>query len=329
MGLLPNATRYFAEKHIEAAEKHLAAVQENLFTEGQEDRRAFEKFYNNLALFSGGTIALSVTYLGYLKSLGKPLLHQRVLTASWISLFICLLCSLLYVLVNLYYGHHYREHEYAEAKKKKFETEAEEVPKLGVLNIQTPQQIADFQNPRREAARICAENVERHEKLEKHYLKLWQWAGRIARLGFAGGIGLLMWFAITNVSLPPLLQQKDGINDEHKDPPGQWILESYSVVTGYVFRKDGVRYHAHCRGMLEASTFKKNGLDLSAGLVPIPSGPTQPESNCSAILPYLNKPVPLKQFPGVDAVLQYKHIEEGPYKGNQTEFIITEATGAH
>src|SRR6266852_4770080 len=64
MGLPPNARQYFAQKHIEAAEKHLSAIEENLFKEGQEDRRAFEKFYNNLALFSGGTIALSITYLG-------------------------------------------------------------------------------------------------------------------------------------------------------------------------------------------------------------------------------------------------------------------------
>jgi hypothetical protein len=182
MGLPPNATRYFAEKHIEAAEKHLAAVYENQSKEGQEDRRAFEKFCNNLALFSGGTIALSITYLGYLKSLGKPVLHQRLLTASWVSLFICLLCSLLYVLINLYYAHHYREREEAEAKKKKFETEAEEVPKLDVVNLQTPEQIAAFQNPRREAARICAENAEHHNKLEKRYQYLWVWAGRIARL---------------------------------------------------------------------------------------------------------------------------------------------------
>lgn len=77
--------------------------------------------------------------------------------------------------------------------------------------------------------------------------------------------------------------------------------------------------------MLRRAAFKKNGFDLSAGVVPIPSGPTQPESNCTVVLPYLNKPVPLRQFPGADAVLQYQHTEEGPYKGNLTEFVITEA----
>jgi len=198
MGLPPNARQYFAKKHIEAAEKHLSAIEDYLLKEGQEDRRAFEKFYNNLGLFSGGTIALSITYLGYLKTLGKPLRHQRLLTASWIALFVCLLFSLVYVLVNLYYSHHFREREWAEAKKRKFETEAEEVPHMGVENVQTQQELAAFQNPRKEAARKCAEIAERHENLQKRYFHLWVWAGRIAQLGFAGGIGMLLGFAISN-----------------------------------------------------------------------------------------------------------------------------------
>lgn len=199
MELPPDGVRYFAEKRIEAAEKNLAAVQDNLFKEGQEDRRAFEKFYNNLALFSGGTIALSITYLGYLKTLGKPLHHQGLLTTSWIALFVCLLFSLIYVLVNLYYSHHFREREWAEARERKFETEAEDVPNMGVVNVKTPQEIAAFQEPRRQAARQCAEIAERHRKRQDIYLAVWTWAGRIAQLGFASGIGMLMWFAVSNL----------------------------------------------------------------------------------------------------------------------------------
>ena len=149
----------------------------------------------------------------------------------------------------------------------------------------------------------------------RHKMSLFYWAG----------IGVLI-LSGTIVHLGTMTYQHVGGTSVEKDRSGQWILESYSVSTGYVFRRDGVRYHAHCRGMLDASTFKKNGLDLSAGVVPIPSGPTQPESNCTVVLSYLNKPVPLRQFPGADAVLQYQHTEEGPYKGNLTEFVITEAT---
>src|SRR5690348_3813530 len=39
------------------------------------NQRAYERFYNSLALFS------SVTYLGYLKTLSKPISHQKWLVA--------------------------------------------------------------------------------------------------------------------------------------------------------------------------------------------------------------------------------------------------------
>ncbi|HUN61501.1 MAG TPA: hypothetical protein VMU53_05915 [Candidatus Sulfotelmatobacter sp.] len=198
MGLPPDAVRHFAKQHVEAIEKHLFAVEDNMYKESAEDRHAFEKFYNNLALFSGGTIALSITYLGYLKSLGKPLLHPRLLTASWASLFICLVGSLLYVLLTLYYSHHFREREYNDVKRRKYEIEAEETPKIGVVNLRTPQEIAEFQKPRLEAARNCAAIAEKHKTLQDRYLILWRWCGRVAQLGFASGIGMLLWFAISN-----------------------------------------------------------------------------------------------------------------------------------
>lgn len=194
----PDARKYFAQKHIEAIESHFYKVEDNLFKEESEDRHAFEKFYSNLVLLSGGTIALSITYLGYLKSLGKPLLHPRLLTAGWACLFVCLVCSLLYVLLNLYYSHHFREREYNDVKRRKYEIEADEMPKIGIANLRTPEEIAEFQKPLREAARNCAEIAERHQKLQNHYLLLWRWSGRIAQLGFAGGIAMLLWFAILN-----------------------------------------------------------------------------------------------------------------------------------
>ena len=69
MGTPPHVRAHFAEQHIQDAARFVAAIEDNNLKEGAEDRRAFEKFYNTLALFSGGTIALSVTFLGYLKTL--------------------------------------------------------------------------------------------------------------------------------------------------------------------------------------------------------------------------------------------------------------------
>jgi hypothetical protein len=198
VNLPPAAKRYFAEKRLDAAYKHQAAIEENRFVEGQENRRAFERFYNNLTLFSGGTIALSITYLGYLKSLGKEPVQQRLLIGSWISLFVCLLCSLLYVLINLYYSHHFREREWAEAKKRKFEAERDEMPNMDIVNLQAPDDLVAFQTARTNAAEECDRVAGHHKKKQDRYHVLWVSSGRIARLGFALGIGLLLWFAIVN-----------------------------------------------------------------------------------------------------------------------------------
>jgi hypothetical protein len=118
--------------------------------------------------------------------------------------------------------------------------------------------------------------------------------------------------------------------DSHlrKDPPGQWILESYDVQKSYVLRKDGVHYQAHCRGMF--NYVAPGGLDLSAGMVPIPPGatmeplptPTKPENFCSAILPYLHKPVPFRQS---GDVLLFEETSDAAFKNWTTEFTITEA----
>jgi hypothetical protein len=199
MGLPPDAVQHFAKQHVEAVEKHLISIEENLFKEANEDRRAFEKFYYNLALFSGGTIALSITYLGYLKTLGKTLSHQWLLMTGWSALFFCLLFSLAYVLVTLYYGHHFREREWAEAKKRKLEVEARDIPQVGVENLRTPQEVAEFQAPRIEQAEKLGEIAAKHEKLQKRFFKLWQWSGRFAQLGFAVGIGMILWFAVLNI----------------------------------------------------------------------------------------------------------------------------------
>jgi hypothetical protein len=198
MGLPPEARRHFAQKHIEAAQQHLASVEDAVFHDSRENLRAYERFYNNLALFSGGTIALSVTYLGYLKTVSKVLQHRHLLSASWIALFVCLVCSLLWVFFNLHYAHHAGQRTLCEAEKRKFETEAADLPAMGLKNIQTASEVAAIREPREKAAHMRAENAEWHGKRENRYRILSVWSGRVARACFVGGIGMLLWFAIMN-----------------------------------------------------------------------------------------------------------------------------------
>ncbi|MGH9682101.1 MAG: hypothetical protein ACRD4S_00605 [Candidatus Acidiferrales bacterium] len=198
MEMPPNARRHFAQKHIEDAARYVDLIEEARLKESENDRRAFERFYNNLALFSGGTMALSVTFLGYLKTLSKPVRYQPLLTGSWVALFICLVCSFAFVFWHLSYVHYSRSREYCEALKKKYETEAAEIRFMSVANIQTEKELSEYQKPRIEAARISEEQARWNKCKEKRYQGLWVWAGRIACTGFVAGIALLVCFAVVN-----------------------------------------------------------------------------------------------------------------------------------
>src|SRR2546428_14001396 len=124
-----------AEKHVRDAAARVAATEEILQEESAENRRAYERFYNSLALFSGGTVALSVTYLGYLKSLSKPPAHQTWLIGSWGCLLFCLAISLFCTFFNTHYMYYARFHELMENKKLKRETDANALDPLNPVNL--------------------------------------------------------------------------------------------------------------------------------------------------------------------------------------------------
>jgi hypothetical protein len=66
-----NAIQHFAVQHMNATDERVRVIQEARSRASGIGRSVNERFYYNLALFSAGTIALSVTYLGYLKNAFK------------------------------------------------------------------------------------------------------------------------------------------------------------------------------------------------------------------------------------------------------------------
>ena len=88
----------------------------------------------------------------------------------------------------------------------------------------------------------------------------------------------------------------------------------YGTSEGYTFRKNGVRYETHCTGFY---------LSSDGGEESYYSRPTVniEESTCSAVLPYLHKPVPLEQ--GLDT-LYYRSNVNARVKG-RSEFTIASA----
>jgi hypothetical protein len=155
--------------------------------EVDNQQRAYERFYNNLALFSGGTVALSVTYLGYLKTLSTPVVHKGWLVGSWSAFFICMVCSLFWLLFITHYSHYYRDREYYEAVKKRYETDVAEIEHLNIVNLQTESERARFMGPRRKAIVENEQDAEWNKRREQFYLQLWVWAGRLARFSFLVG----------------------------------------------------------------------------------------------------------------------------------------------
>jgi len=195
------AVEHFALQRTTAAAERVQAVAEERAKGAKLNRAANERFYNSLALFSSGTVALSITYLGYLKTLSKPVQHSRWLIASWVSLVTCAACSLFWTFVYGYYSHYARAREYAEAVKEKNEIEAKEIASLNrnVVNLQTQSQLDAFRNPRLEAAAASETNAKYLGRRERFYMHFWRWLGRLAHIGFLFGLGLLLAFAIKNM----------------------------------------------------------------------------------------------------------------------------------
>jgi hypothetical protein len=76
----------------------------------------------------------------------------------------------------------------------------------------------------------------------------------------------------------------------------QWVLQAYDEDKGYTFAKDGVSYQAHCYAM---------GRPVIGNNVPDPNPDALPpnpafggERDCTAVLPYLHRPIPIRQVDG-------------------------------
>jgi|ERR1700730_4124979 len=201
-----NPDQHFAQQRATQAAENLAAASEAQYKGGAENRSTNEKFYNSLALFSSGTVALSVTFLGYLKSLPRPVQHPRWLVACWICLMTCAACSLFWSFVYGYYSHFFHEWQTAKLQKEKYETDAKEYPTLarGTVSVQTraptsQKEMTDFVSNRLEAAAICDKRATSAKRRENFYMHFWRWLGRIAHVSFLLGLCLLLAFAIKNL----------------------------------------------------------------------------------------------------------------------------------
>lgn len=201
-----NPEQHFALQRTSRTDEFVAAALDAQRKNEEGTRASNERFYNGLALYSGGTIALSVTFMGYLKTLSKPPAHPHWLVTAWACLLVCAACSLFWTFVYGSYSYFFHEWQTANAHKEKYETDAEEYTTVvrGARSIQTQvpvsqKEIDEFRSNRLGAAEIYKKQAAKAKRRETLYLRLWTWLGRVARICFLVGLGFLLAFAIKNL----------------------------------------------------------------------------------------------------------------------------------
>lgn len=192
-----------AKQRITDAQEARARVAKIRLEESAANRLSYEKFYNQLALLSGGSMALSVTYLGYLKTLTNQPLHLKWLGTSWVMLFVCLVCATYFSFFNTGHLHYGRNREYAQRLKEQHETMADEVPNVGVIGVDTKAELDAYVKELRETAAAREKDVTSNQRREKFYGFMFAGCAFLARLSFLAGIGLLLLFAMMNMNASP------------------------------------------------------------------------------------------------------------------------------
>lgn len=195
-----------SQQEMQDAQKHSAKVKSVLAEAIVSSRKAYETFHNNLALFSAGTIALSVTYLGYLKNASGGVVHLRLLIASWACLLATAVFGLFCTFLHTHYIYFERMQEYFNALEKQRLAESDAVLSINVVNLQTDAEIQQERLRLRKSAELYSKRAVDLKKKSDRYYRLWRVDGFAARVLFLIGLLLLFTFATMNaLQAPPKL----------------------------------------------------------------------------------------------------------------------------
>jgi len=189
-----------ARQNVLDAKSRTRDALQKLEEESIRIRESGDKFYNSLALFSGGTIALSVTFLGYLKQVpNRSIAYPKTLIASWIALMICAVASLFCTLLSSYYVHFARLKTYVDRLAEQKETLVEEMDKLYIVNVTTQEEKEREKKRFTEEAKARRKDVAWAKRREEIFNALWRFCGWTSRIAFPVGLGLLTFFAAKNM----------------------------------------------------------------------------------------------------------------------------------
>lgn len=172
--------------------------------EADESYRSYGNFFNRLALLAGGTIALSVTFLGYLKTLAVQPIYLGLLTTSWLLLFLCLVSGTFYSFFHTTYLGHARTRELARRLKEEHETVAAELPNLWDDQIvdTTGAGLERYIESLGQMAASRDADTRRSGHWERTFGLLYRASSITACLSFVAGLSLLLLFAVANLTTP-------------------------------------------------------------------------------------------------------------------------------
>ncbi|HIE44251.1 MAG TPA: hypothetical protein EYP78_05605 [Candidatus Omnitrophica bacterium] len=168
----------------------------------QESRQIGDRFYQNLGFFSGATIVLSITFLGYLKSVPNFQIQWiPLLMVSWALLTISLVSSLYRGYFYSSY-HHYRAMREFTAKwaetKKATKEYISKYPSQ-IANINTPEELTEFIGRMDKEAKVLSEGSKWHKLRENIFKVIWSKSEIIACLFFPIGLVCILVFAMRNL----------------------------------------------------------------------------------------------------------------------------------
>jgi hypothetical protein len=185
------------QQEMKSAQERRAKLAQAVEEDNQALRKSSETLHNNIALISGGTITLSLTYLGSLQSSTVQISHLWLLLTSWVCLIITVPASLFVTFAYSYYHSFARLAHFEEAAQNQKLAEADAVAVVTVVGMSEAEKPGEIQRLK-DAAAMHEKQAKRGFKWANFYYGLWRTLGFGSRLLFVIGLALLMLFAMLN-----------------------------------------------------------------------------------------------------------------------------------
>jgi len=158
-----------------------------------------QNFYYKLSLLCGGTISLSITFVGYLSSNQDGIFFIWVLFASWFFLFISMLGSLYRNHFHGNYLHFQMQKRFSESKAEQEEIAIETIERAPETVFNSYDGIENLLNAAKQRQGVYKESAKYNASKEKIYDFLWVNSMRLAHLGFI--LGMILTILFTGLNL--------------------------------------------------------------------------------------------------------------------------------